>query len=158
MPDLGGLLSGLTGGNSKGGIPDRWFTFSLMAEITEIIIWICGMMNNMLSGKGMMGGMMKNMMGMMGNVLGGKNARIDTNRLNNMVSQNNQRDRLRKKLEERRKKLTDKQQLSNSNTLPNFNDGVHDIVIKKDETKDSNKKNKKYRKKKKNNKKKKKKR
>ena len=49
------------------------------------------MMNNMLSGKGMMGGMMKNMMGMMGNVWW-KNARIDTNRLNNMVSQNNQRD------------------------------------------------------------------
>ena len=62
-----------------------------------------------------------------------------------MVNQNNQRDRLRKKLEDRRKKLAEKQNVTN--TLPNFNDGVHDIVINKEETKDSNKKQKIYRKK-----------
>jgi hypothetical protein len=62
-------------------------------------------MKGMVNGKefqDMMKNMMKNMNPMMGAMMGGKNAKMDMNKVNNAVAKNTHKERMLKKLEEKR--------------------------------------------------------
>lgn len=73
----------------------------LMKEAGELLSKMKGMGNGK-EFQDMMKNMMKNMNPMMGAMMGGKNAKMDMNKVNNAVAKNSHKERMLKKLEEKR--------------------------------------------------------